>query len=68
MPEPPGSGGDEPPPAGTASHSDQPGSPADVLHAERDWLPFNPAASKVSKELFPDATYARQSGLFDAVC
>ena len=36
MPKPPGSGSDEPPPAGTASRSDQPGSPADVLHGERD--------------------------------
>ena len=36
IPETPGSGGDEPPPAGTASRSDQPGSPADVLHGERD--------------------------------
>jgi hypothetical protein len=39
MPKPPGSGSDEPPPAGTASRSDQPGSPADVLHGEREWLP-----------------------------
>ncbi len=39
MPKPPGSGSDEPPPAGTASRPDQPGSPADVLHGERDWLP-----------------------------
>ena len=39
IPEPPGSGSDEPPPAGTASRSDQPGSPADVLHGERDWVP-----------------------------
>ena len=36
MPRPPGSGSDEPPPAGTASRSDQPASPADVLHGERD--------------------------------
>ena len=36
MPKPPGSGSDEPPPAGTASRSDQPGSPADVLHGERE--------------------------------
>ena len=36
MPKPPGSGSDEPPPAGTASRSDQPRSPADVLHGERD--------------------------------
>jgi hypothetical protein len=36
MPRPPGNGSDEPPPAGTASRSDQPGSPADVLHGERD--------------------------------
>ena len=36
MPKPPGSGSDEPPPAGTASRSDQLGSPADVLHGERD--------------------------------
>jgi hypothetical protein len=40
MPKPPGSGSDEPPPAGTASRSDQPGSPADVLHGERDGLPL----------------------------
>ena len=33
MPRPPGSGSDEPPRAGTASRSDQPGSLADVLHA-----------------------------------
>ena len=37
MPRPPGCDGDEPPPAGTASRSDQPASPADVLHGERDW-------------------------------
>ena len=36
IPETPGRGSDEPPPAGTASRSDQPGSPADVLHGERD--------------------------------
>ena len=36
IPETPGSGGDEPPPAGTVPRSDQPGSPADVLHGERD--------------------------------
>jgi hypothetical protein len=41
MPETPGSGGDEPPRAGTASRSNQPGSPADVLHGERDWTPPN---------------------------
>ena len=40
MPKPPGSGSDEPPPAGTAPRPDQPGSLADVLHGERDWLPL----------------------------
>ena len=40
MPKPPGSSSDEPPPAGTASRSDQPGSPADVLHGERDCVPL----------------------------
>ena len=52
MPKPPGSGSDEPPPAGTASRSDQPGSPADVLHGERDWLPITPAAPKASRNYF----------------
>ena len=41
MPKPPGSGSDEPPPAGTASRSDQPGSPADVLHGEREWVRYS---------------------------
>ena len=40
IPETPGSRGDEPPPAGTASRSDRPGSPADVLHGERDRVPL----------------------------
>ena len=41
MPETPGSDSDEPPPAGTASRSDQPVSPADVLHVKRDWDRFD---------------------------
>src|SRR5580704_5283389 len=41
MPKPPGSGSDEPPPAGTAPRSDQPGSPADVLHGEREWVRYS---------------------------
>jgi hypothetical protein len=41
IPETPGSGSDEPPPAGTASRSDQPGSPADVLHGEREWVRYS---------------------------
>jgi hypothetical protein len=36
MPETPGSGGDEPPRAGTASHSGYAESPHNVLHGERD--------------------------------
>ena len=49
MPKPPGSGSDEPPPAGTASRSDQPGSPADVLHGERDWAPLFKSQRAMSK-------------------
>ena len=49
MPKPPGSGSDEPPPAGTASRSDQPGSPADVLHGERDWAPLFKSKHMMSK-------------------
>ena len=49
MPKPPGSGSDEPPPAGTASRPDQPGSPADVLHGERDWLPLLKSQTRCQK-------------------
>ncbi len=49
MPKPPGSGSDEPPPAGTASRSDQPGSPADVLHGERDWAPLLKSNTRCQK-------------------
>jgi hypothetical protein len=52
MPRPPGSSGDEPPPAGTASRSNQPASPADVLYGERDWVRFTQRASRLSRNIF----------------
>ena len=55
IPETPGSGGDEPPPAGTAPRSDQPGSPADVLHGERDYVPLFKSLRQCQSESFPFA-------------
>ena len=49
IPETPGSESDEPPPAGTASRSAQPGSPADVLQAERNWTPLLKSNTRCQK-------------------
>jgi hypothetical protein len=47
MPETPGSNSDEPSPAGTASRSDQPLSPADVLYVSGIGGQFSDRQSEV---------------------